>query len=301
MSDVSRLTRIKDLVRWGVSRFHQAGLYFGHGTDNAWDEARLLVLHALHLPWETTAEYSDCQVTDEERETVLALLHQRIDLRIPAAYLTGQARFAGLDFLVDERVLVPRSPIAELIERRFSPWLEREPQQILDLCCGSGCIGIACAYAFPEAEVLLADLSADALAVAEANIDLHQLAERVEARWSDGFDGMPGERFDLIVSNPPYVDAEDMADLPDEYHHEPEMGLAAGDDGLDLVRRMLAQAADHLSEDGLLVIEVGNSMVHVATAWPDVDFEWVNFERGGHGVFVLTAEQCRRHQALFSA
>lgn len=300
MNELTALSTIRDLVRWGVSRFHEQGLFFGHGADNAWDESRLLVLHALYLPWETPEEYLGCRVTASERDLAVALLHKRIEQRIPAAYLTGHARFAGLDFIVDERVLVPRSPIAELIGNRFSPWLSEEPARILDLCTGSGCIGIACAYAFPEAEVLLADLSADALAVAEANIDAHQLNERVEARWSDGFEGMPGERFDLIVSNPPYVDAEDMADLPDEYLHEPEMGLAAGHDGLDLVRRMLAQAADHLTEQGVLVIEVGNSMVHVMAQWPEVDFDWVTFSQGGHGVFVLSAQQCRDYQALFA-
>lgn len=300
MNELNALSTIRDLVRWGVSRFHEQGLFFGHGADNAWDESRLLVLHALYLPWETPEEYLGCRVTASERDLAVALLHKRIEQRIPAAYLTGHARFAGLDFIVDERVLVPRSPIAELIGNRFSPWLSEEPARILDLCTGSGCIGIACAYDFPEAEVLLADLSADALAVAEANIEAHQLQERVEARWSDGFEGMPGERFDLIVSNPPYVDAEDMADLPDEYLHEPEMGLAAGHDGLDLVRRMLAQAADHLTEQGVLVIEVGNSMVHVMAQWPEVDFDWVTFSQGGHGVFVLSAQQCRDYQALFA-
>lgn len=301
MTDLAALTTIKDLVRWGVSRFHEAGLWFGHGTDNAWDEARLLVLSGLSLAWETPPDYMDCHVTEAERAAVVALLQQRIDQRIPAAYLTGHARFAGLDFIVDERVLVPRSPIAELIANRFEPWLERDPVRILDLCTGSGCIGIACAYAFPQAEVVLADLSTDALAVAEENIDAHQLQGRVESRWSDGLDGMPGERFDLIVSNPPYVDAEDMDDLPDEYHHEPEIGLACGEDGLDLVRRILAEAADHLTEDGVLVVEVGNSMVHVMAEWSEVDFEWVPFKHGGHGVFVLSAEQCRDHQALFKA
>lgn len=301
MTEHTALTTIRDLVRWGVSRFHQEGLFFGHGADNAWDEARLLVMHGLYLPWETPEQYMACQVTASERALVLALLQQRIEQRIPAAYLTGQARFAGLDFIVDERVLVPRSPIAELIGNRFQPWLDTEPARILDLCTGSGCIGIACAYAFPAAEVLLSDLSADALAVAEINIEAHQLQGRVETRWSDGFDGMPGERFDLIVSNPPYVDAEDMTELPDEYLHEPEMGLAAGQDGLDLVRKMLAQAADHLTEQGVLVIEVGNSMVHVMAEWPQVDFHWVTFTQGGHGVFVLTASQCREHQALFAS
>ncbi len=300
MSEYAALKSVQDLIRWGVSRFHQAELYFGHGTDNAWDESRLLVLHALYLPWETPESYLQCRVTEEEREAAVGLLLERVRLRIPAAYLTGHARFAGLEFIVDDRVLVPRSPIAELIDSRFAPWLERDPERILDLCTGSGCIGIACAIAFDESEVVLADLSADALAVAEANIDMHGLTERVEARWSDGFDGLAGERFDLIVSNPPYVDAEDMDGLPDEYHHEPEMGLAAGDDGLDLVRRMLAEAADYLTEEGVLVIEVGNSMVHVMAEWPEVDFEWVKFAHGGHGVFVLSAEQFRHFQPLFA-
>ena len=301
MQELIGLTTIRDFVRWGVIRFHQEGLFFGHGSDNAWDEARLLVLHALYLPWETPENYLDCHLAESERNLVVALLNRRIEQRIPASYLTGHARFAGYDFLIDERVLVPRSPIAEMIANRFEPWLERDPLRILDLCAGSGCIGIACAHTFEQAEVVLADLSADALAVAESNIEAHGLQDRVEARWSDGFEGMPGERFDLIVSNPPYVDAEDMADLPDEYLHEPEMGLSAGPDGLDLVRRMLAEAADHLSEDGVLVVEVGNSMVHVVAQWPDVDFEWVNFTHGGHGVFVLSAAQCRQYQPLFAA
>lgn len=294
------LLTIRDHIRRAVSRFHEAGLFFGHGTDNAWDEARLLVLHALWLPWETPDAYLDCRLEAQEAATVQALLDQRIEQRIPAAYLTGHARFAGLDFMVDERVLVPRSPIGELIERGFSPWLQQAPASILDLCTGSGCIGIACAVRFPQAQVVLADLSVDALAVAEQNIEMHGLQDRVEARWSDGFDGLPGERFELIVSNPPYVDAEDMADLPDEYLHEPQMGLAAGCDGLDLVRRLLAEAADHLTENGWLLIEVGNSECHVRQQWPQVPFEWVEFERGGHGVFVLSAAQCRAFQSLFA-
>jgi len=301
MHELIALTTIRDFIRWGVSRFHQEGLFFGHGTDNAWDESRLLVLHGLYLPWETPDAYLDCRVTEIERSLIVVLLQRRIEQRIPAAYLTGHARFAGYDFLIDERVLVPRSPIAQLIANKFEPWLESDPSRILDLCTGSGCIGITCAHTFGEAEVVLADLSADALAVAESNIEAHGLQDRVEARWSDGFEGMPGERFDLIVSNPPYVDAEDMADLPDEYLHEPEMGLTAGLDGLDLVRRMLAEAADHLTENGVLVVEVGNSMVHVMAQWPEVDFEWVRLIEGGQGVFVLSAAQCRQYQPLFCA
>lgn len=297
----SRLRSIRDLIRWGVSQFHAHELFFGHGTDNAWDEARLLVLGALHLPWEISADYLDCRLEADELEAVRALLMRRIEARIPAAYLLGEAWFCGLPYVVDERVLVPRSPIGELIEGRFAPWLQGTPARILDLCTGSGCIGIACAHAFPAAEVVLADLSFEALEVANLNIERHGVEERVYTVQGDGFDGLPGQRFDLIVSNPPYVDAEDFADMPAEFHHEPELGLACGEDGLDLVRRMLAEAADHLSDDGLLVVEVGNSQVHVEAAYPEVEFAWVEFARGGHGVFVLSAEQCRRHQALFRA
>lgn len=295
----SRLLTLRDHIRWAVSRFHAEELFFGHGTDNAWDEARQLVLGALHLPWEMADAYLDCNLEDEEREYLMHLLRRRIEERVPTAYLLGEAWFCGLPFVIDERVLVPRSPIAELIERRFEPWLAADPARILDLCTGSGCIGIACAHAFPEAEVVLGDLSFDALEVANINVERHELSERVYTVQGDGFSGLPGQRFDLIVSNPPYVDAEDFADMPAEYHHEPELGLACGDDGLDLVRRMLAEAGDHLTERGSLVVEVGNSQVHVAELYPEVDFTWLEFDHGGHGVFLLSASQCRQHQDLF--
>ncbi|SFD76120.1 ribosomal protein L3 glutamine methyltransferase [Pseudomonas citronellolis] len=295
----SRLLTLRDHIRWAVSRFHAEGLYFGHGTDNAWDDARLLVLGALHLPWEMADAYLDCRLEDDEREQLRELLRRRIEERVPTAYLLGEAWFCGLPFVVDERVLVPRSPIAELIQQRFEPWLAAEPARILDLCTGSGCIGIACAYEFLQAEVVLADLSFDALEVANVNIERYELGERVYTVQGDGFAGLPGQRFDLIVSNPPYVDAEDFADMPAEYQHEPELGLACGHDGLDLVRRMLAEAADHLTEQGTLIVEVGNSQVHVEALYPEVDFTWLEFRHGGHGVFLLSAAQCREHQALF--
>ena len=295
----SRLRTLRDHIRWAVSRFHAEELFFGHGHDNAWDEARALVLGAVHLPWDTADRYLDCALEDDERYALGVLLHRRIQERVPTAYLLGEAWFCGLPFTVDERVLVPRSPIGELIEAHFAPWLPATPARILDLCTGSGCIGIACAYAFPEAEVALGDLSYDALEVAWQNIERHGLEERVYTVQGDGFAGLPGQRFDLIVSNPPYVDAEDFADMPAEYQHEPALGLACGDDGLDLVRRMLAEAADHLTEQGILVVEVGNSQVHVEALYPEVDFTWLEFERGGHGVFLLAAAQCREHQALF--
>ncbi|WP_350446551.1 50S ribosomal protein L3 N(5)-glutamine methyltransferase [Pseudomonas solani] len=295
----SRLRTLRDHIRWAVSRFHAENLFFGHGTDNAWDEARQLVLGALHLPYEVADSYLDCRLEDDERAHVQALLRRRILERVPVAYLLGEAWFCGMPFVVDERVLVPRSPIAELIQQGFEPWLAAEPARILDLCTGSGCIGIAAAHAFPNAEVVLADLSFDALEVANLNIERHDLEDRVFTVQGDGFEGLPNQRFDLILSNPPYVDAEDFADMPEEFQHEPAMGLACGDDGLDLVRRMLAEAADHLTERGTLIIEVGNSQVHVEALYPEVDFTWLEFAHGGHGVFLLSASQCREHQALF--
>ncbi|WP_300650719.1 50S ribosomal protein L3 N(5)-glutamine methyltransferase [Pseudomonas sp.] len=295
----TRLRTLRDYIRWAVSCFNREELFFGHGSDNAWDEARQLVLGAVHLPWEISDSYLDCRLEDDEQAHLHALLKRRIEERVPTAYLLGEAWFCGLPFIVDERVLIPRSPIAELIEQHFQPWLPQEPARILDLCSGSGCIGIACAYEFPEAEVVLADLSYEALEVANQNIERHQLDDRVYTVQGDGFDGLPGQRFDLIVSNPPYVDAEDLADMPAEYQHEPALGLACGEDGLNLVRRMLAEAADHLHDKGLLIVEVGNSQVHVSDLYPEVDFTWLEFERGGHGVFLLAAQQCREHQALF--
>jgi ribosomal protein L3 glutamine methyltransferase len=239
-------------------------------------------------------EWLDARLIRAERERVVANIQRRISERIPAAYITGQAWFAGMPFVVDERVLVPRSPIAELIQKQFSPWLDEAPQQILDLCTGSGCIGIACAYAFPDAEVQLSDISFDALAVAEENILQHGLEDRVFALQSDLFENLQGQRFDLIVSNPPYVDAEDMASLPQEYHAEPELGLASGVDGLDFTRRLLGGVLDYLSDNGVLVVEVGNSWPALEAAYPQLPFTWVEFERGGHGVFVLTAADLRK-------
>lgn len=292
-----QLSTIRDFLRWAASEFIAAKLFYGHGTDNPWDEAEQLVLHAIHLAPPLGDEWLDARLTGSERARVVANIQRRIEERIPAAYITGQAWFAGLPYVVDERVLVPRSPIAELIEKRFAPWLTQEPLQILDLCTGSGCIGIACAYAFPDAEVQLSDISFDALAVAEENIHQHGMADRVFAMQSDLFENLLGQKFDLIVSNPPYVDADDMASLPEEFHAEPELGLASGDDGLDFTRRLLKEAQDYLTEDGLLVVEVGNSWPALEAAYPDLPFVWVEFERGGHGVFVLTAQDLRSARA----
>lgn len=295
------LVSIRDYIRWAVTQFRRHQLFFGHGTGSAWDDARHLILGALHLPWEINDAYLDCRLEGDERQYLYSLLRKRIEQRIPTAYLLGEAYFCNLLFYVDERVLIPRSPIAESIASRFSPWLPAMPERILDLCTGSGCIGIACAHAFPDAEVVLSDISFDVLEVAQLNIERHEneLNDRVCCVQSDGFEGLPRQRFDLIVSNPPYVDAEDFADMPEEYRHEPALGLACGHDGLDLVRRILAEAANHLTEHGTLVVEVGNSRAHVEALYPEVDFTWLEFEYGGQGVFLLAARQCREYQSLF--
>lgn len=290
---IAELVRVRDWIRWGATEFSRAELFFGHGTDNAWDEAAVLVAWALHVPWERLAGVQDAALTSSERRKIADLFERRISERVPASYLTGEAWFAGLKFSVDEHVLVPRSPIAELIQNRFEPWLAREPEKVLDLCTGSGCIGIACAYAFPDARITLSDISEQALAVADKNVQAHHLTDRVELVKSDAFAALQNEVYDLIVSNPPYVDAEDMAAVPPEYRAEPELALASGGDGLDFTRRLLHEAAQHLTEDGLLVVEVGNSWVALEQAFPQIPFTWLEFENGGHGVFALTAHDLR--------
>lgn len=296
-SDVSTsLHTLRDFIRWGASRMNEAGLHFGHGTDNALDEAAALTLHTLHLPPDLHADYLSASLTPDEKEAVLHLLERRLTERKPAAYLTGRAWFMGLPFYVDERVLVPRSPLAELIERQFAPWLtdSRKVEQILDLGTGSGCIGIACAYAFPDAQVDLADLSTEALAVARRNVAEHGLEDQVQVIQSDLFSALKDRRYDIIISNPPYVGLQELDTLPAEYHHEPRLGLAAGAEGLDVVVEILRQAADYLKRDGLLIVEVGNAQYALCKALPDAPFTWLEFERGGQGVFLLNAAQLRR-------
>lgn len=296
------LYTVRDWLRFCHSRLNDADVYFGHGTDNPWDEAVFLILRSLNLPLNIRDQELDARLLPSERQYLSEQIAARIEERIPVAYLVNEAWFCGLPFYVDERVLVPRSPIAELIENGISPWLDGyEPESILDLCCGSGCIGIAAAHAFPDAEVDLLDYSEDALEVAEINIERFNLEERVGLMHSDLFDrvGLLGKRYDLILSNPPYVDAEDIASMPAEYHVEPAMGLGSGQDGLDITRRILCEAADYLTDDGLLVVEVGNSWVNLEARFPDVPFVWVEFEHGGHGVFVMTRDELVRHQAKF--
>lgn len=283
------LFTVRDWLRYTVSRFEEGGIFFGHGTDNAWDEAVHLILRSLSLPLDNSAVFLDARLVRSERELLEERIEKRVSQRIPTAYLLREAWFMGLPFTVDERVLVPRSPIAELLEAELEPWLGQHPVgRILDLCTGSGCIGIAAAYVFPEAEVDLADVSSDALAVAQENIERHGMEGRVHTCLSDLFDGLEG-RYDVILSNPPYVDAADLASMPMEFRHEPVLGLEAGEDGLALAHRIIAQARDRLTENGLLVVEVGNSAPALEAAYPDLPLIWVEFERGGEGVFVINA------------
>lgn len=287
---IDDLITVRDYLRYAASRFSEAGLHFGHGTDNVWDEAVLLVMRSVHLPLENNTLFLDARLIRDERQLILERIDRRVHERKPVAYLIGEAWFMGMPFHVDERVLVPRSPLAELLESGLQPWLADQPvDRILDLCTGSGCIGIGAATVFPEAVVDLSDISDDALEVARSNIELHELNGRVRAVRSDVFDQIDGT-YDVILSNPPYVDAEDLADMPAEFHHEPKLGLEAGDDGLAIAHRILAKAAQHLSPGGLLIVEVGNSWHALDAAYPQLPFTWLEFENGGDGVFLLTRE-----------
>ncbi|MES9898052.1 MAG: 50S ribosomal protein L3 N(5)-glutamine methyltransferase [Sedimenticola sp.] len=298
--ETDNLATLRDFIRWGMSRFNEAGLFFGHGTDNAHDEAVALVLHALHLPADLPTTYLDAVLTTPEREQVLGLLSERVEKRLPAAYLTHEAVFAGYSFYVNEHVLIPRSPIAELIGSAFEPWVQADAvDRVLDLCTGSACIAIACAHCFEGASVDAVDISADALDVASINVQRHDMGEQVEPILSDLFSALKGRRYDLIVSNPPYVSDEEMEQLPDEYLREPALGLEAGHDGLDIVARILRQASDYLEPNGVLIVEVGNSTEALAARYPQVPFLWLDFEHGGHGVFLLTAEQLSEFQTEF--
>ncbi|WP_373767758.1 50S ribosomal protein L3 N(5)-glutamine methyltransferase [Glaesserella sp.] len=293
------LSTILDMMRWSYSYFNASDLYYGHGHDNPWDEANQLVLNALALPVDVPESLYASRLTRIEKTRIVEMVRQRLGLRKPVAYLTGSAWFCGLEFYVDERVIIPRSPIAELIQQGFTGILRAEPKRILDMCTGSGCIAIACAQRFPNAEIDAVDLSVDALNVAEINIERHQLAHRVFPLQSDLFNQLPQDRYDLIVTNPPYVDQEDLNDMPEEFHHEPEMALGSGVDGLDLTKRILATADRFLTDNGVLVCEVGNSMVHLVEQFPNVPFNWLEFKNGGLGVFSLTREQLAANKHLF--
>jgi len=283
---------VRALIERASRKLKRARVFFGHGTDNPWDDAAALVWHGLRLPHAASARVYERVVSPAGQEKVAALVERRINERVPVVYLTGQTWFAGLPFTVDPRVLIPRSPIAELIEQRFAPWVDaKRVRRILDIGTGSGCIAIACAYAFPRARVDGSDISEDALEVARANVRRHRLGRRVRLVQSDHFSALRGESYDIIVSNPPYVGAREMARLPPEYRHEPPLALAAGRSGLDSVRVILNEAVRHLRPRGVLIVEVGNTETAVRRAFPELPFTWLHFERGGGGVFLLTAEQ----------
>jgi len=291
------LSSIIDFIRYGASRFNAAGLSFGHSYDNALDEATQLVLHALHLPHDLSPAYGQAKLVHEEKDRVLALFQRRIDERVPACYLTGEAWFAGLSFKTDHRALVPRSPIAELIETSFEPWAGgREIQRVLDMCTGSGCIAIATAHYHPDWQVDAVDISEEAMSLARENIERLETAN-VRVLHSDLFSDLQGEVYDLIVTNPPYVTHAETDALPKEYSHEPALGLRAGDDGLDLALEILRDAPQHLSENGFLICEVGESEHALVKLLPQLPLAWVEFKVGQMGIFVVEREDLVTHHA----
>ncbi len=292
----NQLFTLRDLMRFAVSRFNEANLFFGHGTDNAWDEAAYLLLHTLHLPLDRLDPFMEARLTATERAAVLDTIRRRIDERVPASYLTHEAWLGERRFYVDQRVIVPRSHIAELLEDQLSPWIE-DPwavRRALDLCTGSGCLAILAAIAFPEAQVDAIDLSPDALQVARRNVTDYGLESRVHLIESDAFTAIDSQRYDLIISNPPYVNAESMAELPDEYRREPELALASGEDGLDFTRIILSKAADHLNPGGVLVVEIGHNRDALEDAFPETPFVWLDTAAGDDFVFLLRREDLPR-------
>jgi ribosomal protein L3 glutamine methyltransferase len=283
------LHSVRDYLRFAVSRFNQAHLFFGHGSNDAYDEAAYLILHTLHLPLDRLDPFLDARLTDSERAEVLNIIHRRVEHRIPAAYLTHQALLGNFSFYVDERVIVPRSFIAELLLNQLSPWIA-EPENmanILDLCTGSGCLAIIAAHVFPNSNVDAVDLSSAALAVAERNVDDYDLQDRVSLIESDLFAKLDNKKYDLIISNPPYVDTESVKMLPQEYLHEPELALGSGHDGLDAARIILKNAAQYLTDNGLLIVEIGHNRDVLEAAFPELPFTWLDVSAGDQYVFML--------------
>jgi len=287
-----QLESIADFLRYGISCANHAALYYGHGSDNAWDDMLALVLGTLSLPSDVHAALLQARLTSDEKILLSKQLEKRIVMRIPVPYLLKQAHFCGLSFYIDERALIPRSPFAELIEQQFEPWVVADNvTRVLDLCTGSACIAIACCYAFPDAAVDAIDLSKDALAVAEINRAQHAVSEQLTLIESDCFDALEAQQYDIIVSNPPYVNHDEMQTLPKEYQHEPVLALEAEENGLAIVEKILNTAHDYLTDQGVLIVEVGNSDEALIKKYPDVPFTWLEFERGGEGVFLLTKAQ----------
>ena len=287
----TELFTVRDYIRYAVSRFNAAGLFFGHGNDNAWDEAVYLTLHTLNLPLDRLEPFLNARLLPHEREQLLDIYTRRCQDRLPAAYLTHEAWLGEHRFYVDDRVIVPRSFIAELLDEQLAPWID-DPWAIesaLDLCTGSGCLAILTALAFPNAEVAAVDLSPDAIAVAERNVADYSLYNRIELIQSDAFQNLAGRKFDLIVSNPPYVNAESVARLPPEYLHEPELALGSGEDGLDFTRIILHEAKKHLTDNGILVVEIGHNREALEAAYPTLPFIWLDTAAGDQYVFLLHA------------
>lgn len=289
----THLTTVSDLLRFAISRFNQAGLFFGHGTTDAYDEAAYLILHTLHLPLDRLEPFLDARLLPAEVEEVIDILQKRVEQRLPAPYLTHEAWLGQFRFYVDERVIVPRSFIAELLRDQLAPWVE-EPEDItsgLDMCTGSGCLAILMAHTFPNALIDAVDLSPDALDVAKRNVADYGLEEQINLIQSDLFAALPGKRYDLIVSNPPYVNAPSMRTLPEEYRREPQLALASGEDGLDHVRVILLEAPGRLTENGLLVVEIGHNRDALEAAFPDLPFTWLETSAGDEHVFLLSRDQ----------
>jgi len=288
---LTELITVRDHLRYAVSRFNAASLFFGHGSDNAWDEAVYLTLHTLNLPLDRLEPFLDARLLPHEREALLEIFRRRCEERLPAAYLTNEAWLGENRFYVDDRVIVPRSFIAELLQEQLTPWIENpyEVVSALDLCTGSGCLAILAALAFPEAEVDAVDLSQDAIAVAERNVADYHLHDRVHLIQSDAFTKLKGKRYDLIISNPPYVDAESVDALPPEYLHEPEVALGSGEDGLDFTRIILREAKKHLNPEGILIVEIGHNRAVLEDAYPDLPFTWLDTAAGDEYVFLLHA------------
>lgn len=298
---IQEMVTIRDFIRWAVTQFNQASLVYGHGTDNGWDEAVNLVLTLLHLPPDTDVNVLDAKLAQREKVAIAECIKKRVEERIPVPYLVSEAWFAGLNFYVDQRVLIPRSPIAELIEDEFSPWVEENSiQYILDLCTGSGCIAISTAMVFPDAVVDAVDISPDALEVAKINVERFGLEESVHLIESNLFSALKGKRYDIIVSNPPYAGQAEYGTLPLEYSHEPFQALVSGEDGLDIVRQILAQAEHYLTPKGILIVEVGFTQELLEAEYPGVPFTWLQFDKGGEGVFLLTAEELREYSHLLA-
>lgn len=293
-TDTQHFTTVLDFLRFGLSKASEASLHYGHGTDNAYDDIFALVLGSLSLPLDIDVRFLQARITDAEAKHLCRQLERRICERVPVPYLTHEAYFCDLPFYVDERVLIPRSPIAELIKAQFTPWVDPENVgRVLDMCTGSGCIAIACSVMFPQALVDAVDISKEALAVAAINREKYAEEGSVNLIESDCFASVPKASYDIIVSNPPYVSRSEMGTLPTEYAHEPKRALEAAHEGLDIIEKILRSAHAYLSKQGVLIVEVGNSEQALIDAYPQVPFTWLDFEHGGQGVFLLTAEQVK--------